>query len=80
MIDKDLNKLIDSLDMEDEDNQNLEYADDWYCMECDYGPMNDEHDKCERCDEPHPTMKKGTKVNEDGWEDEDIESELEEIY
>ena len=80
MIDKDLNKLIDSLDMEEEDNQNLEYADDWYCMSCDYGPMNDEHDKCERCDEPHPTIKKGTKVNEDGWEDEDIESELEEIY
>ena len=80
MIDKDLIKLIDSLDMEDEDNQNLEYADDWYCMECDYGPMNDEHDKCGRCGEPHPTMKKGTNVNEDGWEDEDIESELEEIY
>jgi uncharacterized paraquat-inducible protein A len=80
MIDKDLNKLIDSLDMEEEDNQNLEYADDWYCMECDYGPMNDEHDKCGRCGEPHPTMKKKTRVNEDGWEDEDIESELEEIY
>ena len=80
MIDKDLNKLIDSLDMEDEDNQNLEYADDWYCMECDYGPMNDEHDKCGRCGEPHSTLKKGTNVNEDGWEDEDIESELEEIY
>ena len=43
MIDKDLNKLIDSLDMEEE-NQEVEYVDDWYCMECDYGPMNEEHD------------------------------------
>ena len=49
-------------------------------MECDYGPMNDEHDKCGRCGEPHPTMKKRDTTNEDGWEDENIEAELEEIY
>ena len=79
MIDRDLYKLIDDLDMEEE-NQEVEYVDDWYCMAWDYGPMNDEHDKCERCDEPHPTMKKTRRVSEDGWEDEDIESELEEIY
>ena len=62
MIDKDLNKLIDSLDMEEE-NQEVEYVDDWYCMACDYGPMNEEHDKCQRCDEPHPTMKKQKAVD-----------------
>ena len=42
--------------------------------------MNEEHNKCERCNEPHPTMKKQKAVDEDGWEDEDIASELEEIY
>ena len=76
---EDIEKILDGIDMEEE-NKLTEYADDWYCMECDYGPMNDEHDKCGRCGEPHPTMKKKTRVNEDGWEDEDIESELEEIY
>ena len=76
---EDIEKILDGIDM-DEENKSTEYADDWYCMECDYGPMNDEHDKCGRCGEPHPTMKKNNRVDEDGWEDEDIESELEEIY
>ena len=76
---EDIEKILDGIDMEEE-NKSTEFADDWYCMECDYGPMNDEHDKCGRCGEPHPTMKKNNRVDEDGWEDEDIESELEEIY
>jgi|TARA_B100000424_G_scaffold263794_1_gene251474 uncharacterized paraquat-inducible protein A len=79
MLDRDFDKILDTLDQEDE-NKDIEYADDWYCMECDYGPMNDEHDKCGRCGEPHPTMKKRDTTNEDGWEDENIEAELEEIY
>ena len=79
MLDRDFDKILDTLDQEDE-NKDIEYADDWYYMECDYGPMNDEHDKCGRCGEPHPTLKKRDTTNDDGWEDEDIEAELEEIY
>ena len=76
---EDIEKIIDILDL-DEDNKDKEYVDDWYCGECDFGPMNDEHDKCDRCGEPHPTIKKRDTTNEDGWEDENIEAELEEIY
>ena len=33
-----------------------EYADDWYCRNCEYGPLNESDDKCPRCN---------TKWNED---------------
>jgi len=54
-----------------------EYADEWWCIECEHGPMTEKDDKCSRCGA------KSGKVydNEsDGWEDEDVESEVEEIF
>ena len=71
-----LDNILSNIDLEEQKNEvKEEYVDDWYCMECDYGPMNDEHDKCGRCGEPHPTMKKRDTTNEDGWEDENIEAD-----
>ena len=54
-----------------------EYADEWFCMECEHGPMTEKEDKCSRCG-----AKSGKVYNDDsdGWEDEDIESEVEEIF
>ena len=69
-------KIIDTLD----DNVEKEFVDEWYCNECDYGPMNEGDDECGRCSEPHPTLKKKDTTNEDGWGDENVEAELEEIY
>ena len=54
-----------------------EYADEWWCIECEHGPMTEKEDKCSRCG-----AKSGKVYNNDsdGWEDEDIESEVEEIF
>jgi len=54
-----------------------EYADEWFCLECEHGPMTEKEDKCSRCG-----AKSGKVYNDDsdGWEDEDIESEVEEIF
>ena len=54
-----------------------EFEDEWWCRECEYGPMNKEDGKCQRC---------GAKNNQyvrdelDGWEDPDIDVEVEEIF
>ena len=26
-----------------------EYADEWWCRECEHGPMTEKEDKCSRC-------------------------------
>ena len=76
MLDRDFDKILDTLDQEDE-NKDIEYADDWYCMDCEHGPMDEKDDKCTRCGK-----KNSQYVDEEitGWEDEDIESEVEEIW
>ena len=54
-----------------------ELHDEWWCIECEHGPMTEKEDKCSRCG-----TKSGKVYNNDsdGWEDEDIESEVEEIF
>ena len=46
-------------------------------MDCEHGPMDEADDKCTRCGK-----KNSQYANEEitGWEDEDIESEVEEIW
>ena len=46
-------------------------------MDCEHGPMNESDDKCTRCG-----AKNSQYGDEEitGWEDEDIESEVEEIW
>jgi rubrerythrin len=72
---EDWEKIIDTLDDNIEED---EFVDDWFCAECSHGPMGEADDECSRCGEPHPTLKKKTPVDEDGW-GEEIE-EVEEIY
>jgi len=54
-----------------------EFEDEWWCRECEYGPMNKEDGKCQRC---------GAKSNQyfkdeiDGWEDPDVDKEVDEVY
>ena len=75
---EDWEKIIDTLD---DDMEEGEFVDDWYCAECSHGPMGEADDECTRCGAPHPTAKKKSKeYDDDGWGEEDIESELEEIY
>ena len=44
MIDRDIMYLEKA-----EQDDLLEYADDWYCRNCEYGPLNESDDKCPRC-------------------------------
>ena len=75
---EDWEKIIDTLD---DDVEEGEFVDDWYCAECEAGPMTEADDECTRCGAPHPTaQKKSKEYDDDGWGEEDIESELEEIY
>ena len=59
------------LEVEEEDQQ------DWYCTDCEHGPMMDNDTHCSRCGARHKAHKEEEMT---GWEDEDIESEVEEIY
>jgi|TARA_A100001388_G_scaffold145813_1_gene108192 rubrerythrin len=38
-----------------DDEVNEDYADDWYCQNCEHGPLSEDDDRCPRC---------GTKWNE----------------
>tara|TARA_S200000501_G_scaffold290718_1_gene275803 strand:- start:982 stop:1212 length:231 start_codon:yes stop_codon:yes gene_type:complete len=73
-----LDNILSNIDLEEEKNEvKEEYVDDWYCMDCEHGPMGEKDDECTRCG-----AKNSQYVNEEitGWEDEDIESEVEEIW
>jgi len=75
----DIDKILSSIDLEDEKKEvDEEFVDDWYCQDCEHGPMTEKDTHCSRCG-----MKNGSVQPEEeltGWEDEDIESEVEEIY
>ena len=49
---EDWEKIIDTLD---DDMEEDEFVDDWYCAECEAGPMTEADDECSRCGAPHPT-------------------------
>ena len=73
-----LDNILSNIDLEEEKNEvKEEYVDDWYCMDCEHGPMDEKNDKCTRCG-----AKNSQYAEEEitGWEDEDIESEVEEIW
>ena len=76
MID-DLDNIMNTIDLEEEIEDTEDTAKDWYCTDCEHGPMTESDDKCTRCG------KKNSQYAEEeltGWEDEDIESEVEEIW
>ena len=51
---------------------------DWYCGTCEHGPMMDNDTNCSRCGEKHSASRHKEEMT--GWEDEDIEAEVEEIW
>ena len=74
MIPDDIDKILSDAILEEEKLDHEE----WWCLECEHGPMTEKETKCARCG-----AKNGKFYNDEeltGWEDEDIESEVEEIY
>ena len=72
-----LDKILNDVAIEEE-RLSVEENEDWYCQECEHGPMMEKEDKCSRCG-----AKSGKTYQDEemtGWEDEDIESEVEEIW
>ena len=69
----DLDKILSDVALDEE-----KQSEDWWCQDCEHGPMTEKENKCSRCG-----AKSGKAYNDeemDGWEDEDIESEVEEIW
>jgi rubrerythrin len=74
MIPDELDKILADIHHEEENG----YADEWWCMDCEHGPMDEKDDKCTRCGKKNSQFHGEKEL--DGWEDEDIESEVEEIW
>ena len=72
----DLDNILTNIDLE-EDKIETE-VEDWYCDDCEHGPMMTSESHCTRCGAKHRFHKKEEEIT--GWEDEDIESEVEEIW
>ena len=42
-----LDNILSNIDLEEEKNEIKEdYADEWWCMDCEHGPMDEKDDKC----------------------------------
>ena len=73
-----LDNILSNIDLEEEKAEVKEnYADEWWCMDCEHGPMMDSDTNCSRCGAKHSSHHEEEMT---GWEDEDIESEVEEIW
>ena len=73
-----LDNILSDIDLEEEKNEvKEEYVDDWYCMDCEHGPMNEADDECTRCGSKNSQF-----VDKEitGWEDEDEMEGVEEIW
>tara|TARA_Y100001937_G_C6912580_1_gene238122 strand:- start:200 stop:430 length:231 start_codon:yes stop_codon:yes gene_type:complete len=73
-----LDNILSNIDLEEEKNEvKEEYVDDWYCMDCEHGPMTEADNECTRCG-----AKNSQYVEKEitGWEDEDEMEGVEEIW
>ena len=74
-----LDEILSSIDLEEEKTEiKEEYVDDWYCQDCEHGPMTESDSHCTRCG-----VKNGNAHPEEemtGWEEEDEMAGVEEIY
>ena len=73
MIEREWDKLINTLEM---DPGSDDYADDWWCQECEYGPMIEADNKCKRCGHPW----NGKHTDEEYDEDGELKEKYEEIF
>ena len=72
----DLDNILSNIDLEEQKMETEEK--DWYCDTCEHGPMMDNDTNCSRCGEKHGANQHKEEIS--GWEDEDIEAEVEEIF
>ena len=73
-----LDEILSSIDLEEEKTEvKDEYVDDWYCQDCEHGPMMESDDRCTRCGAKNSQYHENEVT---GWEDPDVESEVEEIW
>ena len=72
----DLDDILSNIDLEEQKMETEEK--DWYCGTCEHGPMMDNDTNCSRCGEKHIASRHQEEMT--GWEDEDIEAEVEEIF
>ena len=72
----DLDDILSNIDLEEQKMETEEK--DWYCDTCEHGPMMDNDTNCTRCGEKHGTNHHVEEMT--GWEEEDIEAEVEEIF
>ena len=63
-----------------EDDHREEWEDEWVSPSCEYGPMSGDLNKCDRCGCKKNAKFRDDGLQADGWEEEDIESEVEEIW
>ena len=74
-----IDEILSEINLEEEKTQVKEdYADEWWCMDCEHGPMDEKDDKCSRCGTKNSQYQSDEEIT--GWEDEDVESEVEEIW
>ena len=73
-----LDNILSNIDLEEEKNEvKDEYVDDWYCMDCEHGPMTEADDHCTRCGAKNSQFVENEIT---GWEDEDEMEGVEEIW
>jgi len=74
----DIDNILSNIDLEEEKNEvKEEYVDDWYCMDCEHGPMTEKDDECTRCGAKNSQFAEEEMT---GWEDEDEMEGVEEIW
>jgi len=74
-----LNEILSDIDLEEQKNEvKEEYVDDWYCMDCEHGPMTESDDKCTRCGAKNSQYHGEDEMT--GWEEEDEMEGIEEIW
>jgi uncharacterized paraquat-inducible protein A len=67
-------KILNDVDLEETKE---EYADEWWCHQCEMGPMAEKEDKCTRCGARRGKIYDN---DADGWEEPYVEDEVEEIW
>ena len=73
-----LDEILSSIDLEEEKTEiKEEYVDDWYCQDCEHGPMTESDSHCTRCGCKNGEPYAG---EETGWEEEDEMEGVEEIW
>ena len=70
----DLDNILSSIDLEEDKLETEEK--DWYCGDCEHGPMMDGDTHCSRCGTKHGHHEEEMT----GWEEEDEMEVVEEIW